>query len=265
MTYNFTDRGHVEAVGRFGVAQERDAAGLRAKQLNNFWLYVDEEDSGYTKHALGDGFWESWITLWMDHNVPEGGRCLDIGANHGYYSFYLATAKNAEVYAVEPQPSLAQLIRNSEAVNRSGVTVIEAAVSDKDDDVVDMMVPIHHGMNATISNQYSYAPDGYTNIKVPTFTLDSQIGFDFIKVDAEGAEDLIWAGSEEYRRDNPDTLWLMEWRWDRYKDPAGFANELFKDHEVSHVAFDGSEQRIHMSAVLAGRQHEDWMLVLRKR
>lgn len=259
---NFSDRGHVETVGRFGVATERDNNGLRAKQLNSFWIYVDEEDAGYTKHAIGDGYWEAWITLWMDRNVPANSLVMDIGANHGYYSFFLAT-KGCEVYAVEPQPKLAELIRKSEEFNNLGVSVYELAVSNEDDIEIEMMIPIHHGMNATISNQYSYAPDGYTNIKVRTLALDSQIGFDFIKVDAEGAEDLIWAGSKEYRKENPHTLWLMEWRWDRYKNPAQFGQELLDEYTVTHVNFSGDEEPINSVEQLATREHEDWMLVLR--
>lgn len=260
----FVDRAHVETVGRFGVATERDERGLRAKQLNSFWLYVDEEDLGYTKHAINDGFWESWITLWMDRNVPEGATVLDVGANHGYYSFFLAS-KGCEVTAVEPQPRLWDLILKSEEVNQLGVSTIHAAVCDEDDTLIDMMVPIHHGMNATISNEFSYAPDGYETIKVHTFTLDSQMGFDFIKVDAEGAENLIWAGSEEYRQDYPGTLWLMEWRWDRYSQPVKFAREIIKDFNVTYVEFDGSESKIDSVEHLATKKHEDWMLVLRSK
>lgn len=260
----FNNRSNVEEIGLSGVRVEKDELGTRARQLNSFWLYVDPEDEGYTKHALSDGYWEAWITLWMDRNIKPGFRCLDVGANHGYYSFMLASM-GCNVFAVEPQPKLAALIIASEQVNKLGVKVIDAALCDKDDELIEMMVPIHHGMNATISSQNSYAPDGYETIRVNTFSLDSQIGFDFIKVDAEGAEDLIWAGSEKYRKENPNTLWLMEWRWDRYKKPKQFAQELLKGYSVSHVDFDGNEEPVTSVQQLATRKNSDWMLVLRHR
>lgn len=259
----FETRSQVEQIGLARVKQQRDERGLRAMQLGQFWLYVDEDDAGYTKHALNDGFWESWITLWMDKNVQSGSVCVDIGANHGYYSFFLAS-KGCQVYAFEPQPKLAELIRRSEEYNHLNVHVDELAISSVSG-LNDMMVPIHHGMNATISNEYSYAPDGYEIIQVEMMPLDElfeSIEVDFIKVDAEGAEDLIWAGSHDFRR-RQSPVWLMEWRYDRYKDPHGFAEELFATHDVSAVRTDGSEFPIKHPTVLYPIKHEDWMLVLR--
>lgn len=260
----FQDRAHVETVGRFGLQVERDDAGLRAKQLNAFWLYVDEEDEGYTKHAVGDGYWESWITLWMDRNVPDGSFAIDIGANHGYYTFFLAS-KGCKVIAFEPQPSLVELLHKSQQVNEGEVYVHGEALSNRVG-TTQMMVPINHGMNATISNQFTFAPRGFRNVEVRTDTLNHRFGkagVDFIKVDAEGAEDLIWAGSERFREDNPNCLWLMEWRWDRYRDPAGFGQDILDNYKVSHVNVAGDEEPIESVSHLATREHEDWMLVLR--
>ena len=259
----FETRTDVERVGRARVEQERDGRGLRALQLGVFWLYVDEDDSGYTKHALNDGFWEAWITLWMDKNVRSGSTVVDIGANHGYYSFFLASRK-CKVFAFEPQPRLAELIRRSEEQNHLSVNVEELAVSDSEG-VINMMVPINHGMNATISNQFSYAPNGYTTIEVETVTLDNMfdtIEIDFIKVDAEGAEDLIWAGSKEFRK-RQSPVWLMEWRYDRYKNPEAFAQDIFSTHDVTTVDFDGQENPVSSPDYLYTVKHEDWMLVLR--
>lgn len=259
----FVSRSDVERAGLRGSLVEYDGNGMRAQQLNSFWLYVDEEDEGYTPHALKDGYWEAWITFWMDKNVSDNSTVIDIGANHGYYTFFLAS-KGCEVYAVEPQPRLYKLIMRSKRVNGFGnVYVYPEAISDKMG-TINMMVPTNHGMNATISNQFSYAPNGYTTIEVPTSRLDDWIiSPDFIKVDAEGAEDLIWAGSHEFRKKNPNTVWLIEWRYDRYKNPEEFAPKLFEDHSVWAVQFDGSELPISQPDTLYTVRHEDWMLVLR--
>jgi FkbM family methyltransferase len=258
----FEDRMHVETVGRFGSETVVEDEFIRARQLDSFWLYLDKEDYGYQKHAVEDGFWEAWITLWMDRNVEPGSRVMDIGANHGYYSFFLAS-KGCEVHAIEPQPNLVELLCKSVAFNKAKVTVVQGAVSNTTGSV-EMMVPTHHGMNATISNEHTHAPEGFTNIKVSSFTLDDiGGGFDFIKVDAEGAEDLIWAGSKEYRKKYPNTLWLMEWRWDRYKQPEIFAKEMLEHYHISFVDYNGNESPIDSVEHLATKQDEDWMLVLR--
>lgn len=264
----FIDRPDLERVGRSGARKVTDEVGTRGRQLGNFWLYTDPDDSGYTQHALYDGYWESWITLWMDRNVADGSNVLDIGANHGYYSCFLAS-RGCRVTAVEPQPTLVDLLTKSSRINNFDITVLDVAVCDRLNDTVEMMVPIRHGMNATISNQVTHAPNGHGTIMVHTTTLDNlgavHGGYDFIKVDAEGAEDLIWAGSSKYREEYPDTLWLMEWRWDRYRTPESFGASIIDNYSVTHVNFDGDEEPIDSIGKLGSRRDEDWMLVIRKK
>lgn len=259
----FTSREHVEATGRSRVRSEVDGAISRGFNLGRFWIYVDPQDHGYSKHALNDGYWEAWITYWMSNNVEPGSYCLDIGANHGYYSMFLAD-HGCRVTAIEPQPKLCRLIQKSAWANGFDVDVVCAAVSAEEGEV-EMTVPIHHGMNATISSQNSYAPDGENKITVKTLPLDNytDAGVDFVKIDVEGAEELLWAGSKKFRNLNPNCLILMEWRWDRLENPVYFAQQILSQYTVTHVNYDGSESPLDSVEAFAARQHEDWMLVLR--
>lgn len=260
----FSSRADVESAGRDNVEVVEDDDGLCTRQLGLFWLYLDPDDAGYTPAASRDGFWESWVTLWMDQNVPYKARCLDVGANHGYYSFFLAR-KGCEVWAAEPQPKLAELIRKSENVNGLGVRLLEKALSDREG-VTEMKVPKHYGMNGTISNICYADSDTDESIVVSTTSLDIlNEPFDFIKIDAEGAEHLIWSGGTEFREKNPHCLWLIEWRWDRYAEPEKFALELLDKHRVSHLDFDGTEHEIFEVAPLAENRDADQTLILREK
>ena len=261
----FNDVSDVESSGKRGVSSLEKEEGFLCKTLDSFWLYADKEDVGYTPHAKNDGYWESWITFWMYKNVKPHFTVLDIGANHGYYSLMLATL-GCTVYASEPQPKLANLIRMSAKENKyNRLYVLEKAFSDSDGKV-SFQVPISHGMNATLANKHSYAPFGSNEITVKTIKLDDQaVSYDFIKIDAEGSEEKIWNGAQSYFNDNPETLVLMEWRYDRYEDPEKFANDIFDKCNVSYVAFSGEEFGLDIASDLYVKKNEDWMLVLRRK
>jgi FkbM family methyltransferase len=259
----FKDRGELERVSKSYSSFYEEDEGFVCKTLNSFWLYADKDDYGYTPHAKSDGYWESWITYWMYQNVKPQYTVLDIGANHGYYSLMLASI-GCSVYAHEPQPKLSNLIKLSkEKNNYKRLYISQDAYSDKVGEA-SFQVPIHHGMNATLANKNSYAPYGSENIIVKTTTLDeSDIDFDFIKIDAEGAEEKIWAGAQKYFAKNPDTLVLMEWRYDRYEDPEAFAEDIFSKCTVTSVNLYGQEVDMKKHSDLYTKKNEDWMLVLR--
>lgn len=236
-----------------------------ARQLGLYWLALDPNDLGYTKHARYDGYWESWITSWVINTVPHGSRCIDIGANMGYYTFLL-NKMFCTVDAFEPQPDLADLLELSKVANQAdGVTIHRKAVADKMGEV-EFYVPEGHGMNAS----YAYPAKGkLRTYSVPTISLDefgkSAPVYDFVKVDAEGAEYDIWSGMQQFWARSPECLILMEWRWDRFTQPEEFANQIFDVAKVAHVGYDGLEHSFQRPNQLGLRKDEDWMLVLRRK
>jgi FkbM family methyltransferase len=268
----YFNREEVERIGKAGSYYEVEDGYLKARVLSSFWLYCDPSDEGFTPHMTvkGEGFWESWITVWMSQNVAPGSNCLDIGANMGYYTMFLID-HGCKVRAVEPQPKLAALIEKSAVANgikwNSWETVDRSAVSDRAGSMT-MRVPIGHGMNASIAYEPG-SPNGYEEIEVTVYSLNDYVGdddrYDFIKVDVEGAEDNVFHGADLFIEENPDCVWLLEWRWDRLNDPMRSAREIFEKMHVWHVDHHGNEVALNKPEDLAQRQHEDWMLVLRKR
>jgi FkbM family methyltransferase len=252
----------VENVVKMGVSFSEDENSFICKTLNSYLICVDKEDHGYTPHAKNDGYWESWITYWMLKNVAPGSKVLDIGANHGYYSLMFSSI-GCKVDACEPQPKLANLIRKSIKLNNFNINVLQYAFSDSTG-TSNFVVPIHHGMNATLTRP-GYMPDGYEEITVDTKTLDDvESNYDFIKIDAEGAERKIWDGMQNYVDKNPYTLYLLEWRYDRYDDPEKFAEEMFDKFNIMYVDFEGTEKDIDLN-LLYTKKNEDWMLVMRRK
>lgn len=264
----YNNRFEVERIGAAGSYWETVDGLPKARVLSSFWLYCDPLDEGFTPHMTvkGEGYWESWITTWMSQNVAPGSRCIDVGANQGYYTMFLAD-HGCEVIAVEPQPHLAALIEKSAAENLFDIRMDVNVISDVSG-VMGMVVPVGHGMNASVAYK-PVSPNGFDMIQVESYKLDEYCEgkqyYDFIKVDVEGAEDKLFAGSYEFIQENPECVWLLEWRWDRMEDPQASAEAIFELMDVWYVDFFGGENPLDNPARLAEKQNEDWMLVLRKK
>lgn len=130
------------------------------------------------------------VEPWLLDYIPSGGNlALDIGANNGTWSRYLAD-RFRSVHAFEPQPL--QQLRNLSPEN---VRLFEVAVGDSVSDIELFLYPEswHASTNASREGALS-------NTYVPQVTLDS-LGYrgrhvDFIKIDVEGYEVEVLSGAQ---------------------------------------------------------------------
>jgi FkbM family methyltransferase len=225
MRYN--TRAEVERIGRAGSCLWLDAPeGFAARYLSAFWLYLEKEDKAFTPHAP-DGFWEAWITCWMSKQFDKFDTFVDVGANVGYYSMMAAKA-GLLVTAFEPNPEIANMLRNSAILNRveKRVGVWETALSDTRT-VSRLFVPEGHSGGASLS-------DGAEGVLVDVEPFDylySSIANKYVlmKIDAEGAEPKIWAGMQNFFAANHCTV-ILEWESARF-DAEAFAKSLLANGE----------------------------------
>lgn len=87
--------------------------------LGELLMYVDTRDLSLTPHMLLNGYWEMWVSQAIASYVKPGMRCIDVGANCGYFTLLLAelVGEAGLVCAYEPQRRLADLIKKSLTVN----------------------------------------------------------------------------------------------------------------------------------------------------
>lgn len=261
-------RSDVEQAGTRGRRVLPHPQGFQCRMLDRFWVIADPEDEGFTPHAKADGYWEAWITAWFMNHAP-GHAVIDVGANVGYFTF-LSNSLGCPTVALEPQPGLADRLYSAmlpnDAIRVDVMQVAAGAAVGK----TTLVVPRGHAMNASIAYE-GHSPNGdYSRYEVDVMPLDELVDWEgdsplLVKIDAEGAEELIWDGMQKlFSRAKPTTA-LLEFRWDRYADPMGFAERLFEHHEVSFVDYDSNDVRIMDPYYLSSRESEDWMLVIRQR
>jgi len=224
-----------------------------ARVLMKYMMYVDSHDISIAPHLIMNGYWESWITQVLTR-LKKGTRCVDIGANHGYYSLVLADLCEAEVFAFEPQEHLAELIVKSANVCGFArrISVIQKAVGSSEG-YATLEYPSKDNLGGVHCELQGETFDDPFGELVQVVTLDEAVPGEvgFIKIDAEGFEPQIWAGMQPHLESRPTIL--MEFTAGSYPDAEGFLDEIEKCYSLREVDDNGNIVPAKREALL-GRQ-----------
>jgi FkbM family methyltransferase len=147
----------------------------------------------------------------MDQRITPGESFtfVDIGANVGLYSLFVATRGGARVriLAAEPQPGITDRLTFNRNCNPGfDITVLPVAVADRDGDVE---LVIRSDRAGSYVNKSTGAVEGADSVRVPCRSLISILreagvgSVDALKIDIEGAEDLALG---PFLRDAPQDL-----------------------------------------------------------
>ena len=141
--------------------------------------------------------------------VREGFHFIDIGATIGAYSLFVAAkaGPGARILAVEPQPEIFARLSFNIAQNPFGtIKAVACALADKPGELTLFLDPVNRGESSV---RILSSSTGDT-VRVPATTLlalaqsEGYERLDAIKLDVEGAEDLIL---EPFLNEAPESLW----------------------------------------------------------
>jgi FkbM family methyltransferase len=142
-------------------------------------------------------------------HIKPGFRFIDIGANVGAYSLFVAAlaGNTAQILAIEPQPDIFDRLVANMRLNPFGtIKAVQCAVADKPGEFTLFLDPRNRGES---SMKAVRSPNGLA-MKVPASTLIQIVAgekferIDAVKLDVEGCEDLIL---EPFFREAPEALW----------------------------------------------------------
>lgn len=243
---------------------------ILCRVLGRYMLYADSEDIGIVPSLCMNGDWEAWITLAIARTLQPNWYCIDVGANHGYYSLLMAgiVGSSGHVLALEPNPKLAQLLTQTLEINgfRDYTTVLSNAVSDYPGETVSLLIPKGRGINASVVRNLEPSDDV---VKVETVTLDQLTEnvprVDFIKIDTEGAEESVWRGMQQTIHRNPEIAIVLEFNCGRYPDPKTFLQSIQQAGFIlRHIDFDAKTKDLTIEQCLTERPNSDWLLFLQR-
>jgi FkbM family methyltransferase len=162
--------------------------------------------------------------------IRAGDAVVDVGAHKGGFLYWLRhyVAAPGKVYGFEPQPPLAQYLKEVVVMQGWDNVTVEATGLSSANGAMELFIPAPPGEpspGATLSPVDPNAP--HHSVRVPVVTLDDyfrQRGsprITFIKCDCEGHEIEVFKGGESLlRRDHPVLLFECEQRHMPGSSPA---------------------------------------------
>lgn len=130
---------------------------------------------------------------WLAQLVGRGRRAIDVGANRGVYSYWLAHVCRA-VEAFEPNPDLANALAKARF---KGVRVHPVALSDQPGRA-ELIIPPHRkgGLDTPSAHLADERSQEGKHVSVALARLDSFAfaDVDFMKIDVEGFEESVLEG-----------------------------------------------------------------------
>jgi FkbM family methyltransferase len=238
--------------------------------LGKYLVYADAQETGITPHLALDGYWESWITLALARTLRTGWHCLDVGANHGYYTLVMADAVGREgrVAPIEPTPRLAELLRQTLDVNGfPHVEVVQKAASDTDGKTLQLVVPARRSLNARLAEVAGPTDEAVAveSVTIDVLTRDWP-SVDLIKIDVEGAEEDVWRGMERTLFANHRLCVILEFNAPRYDDPRGFLRTIEQaGFALRYIDIDADVKDVTVDRLVSEHIGDDWMLYLVRR
>jgi FkbM family methyltransferase len=208
-------------------------------------LYVHQSSDIVSECIRKFASWELGESAFVLENVSSGDIVIDLGANIGYYTsiFGKLVGPTGVVYAFEPNDDNFHLLnRNIRLNNLGNVRAMKAIVGENPG--VEMLFE-HDESNAGAHMAVGVGGDSFNKRTIhPRIKLDDlmPVGIDrvdFIKIDTQGSEPLIFRGGQNLIKDNARRLKMVveytpSWIRDFYNmHPSDFYRQ------IQSIGFDG--------------------------
>jgi len=186
---------------------------------------------------------------------------VDVGANFGYFTCLAGTligaGGNGRIFAFEPNPKLATLLRRNMEINWSMAPIEFHAVAVADfSGEVTLHIPHAHGANASLSALDSSDAD---HVEVQAVRLDdlipADVQVDIMKIDVEGHEFGVLNGAKAVIERAPEIKVIMEWSRHQMREANVDPQKIIDYFEGFHCYRLGLD-----SQPFAHRESMEWLL-----
>lgn len=181
--------------------------------INNQKFFAHTLDRLIVLLLLKFGMWEKREIEFFKKTIKEGWTVLDIGANIGYPSLLLSklVGKRGKVVAFEPDRDNVQTLKkNIKANNIQNITVVPMAVSNHSGAAILFVSDSHSGDHRI----YNPSEEKRKTQTIKTISLDEHFKpknkIDFIQMDVQGAEELVFKGMKRLLSENKKINILLE-------------------------------------------------------
>jgi FkbM family methyltransferase len=233
------------------------------RMLGHYPMIVDTRDNSVAPHLMIAGIWEFWIAQCVARYVKPGMRCIDVGANFGYYTVLLShlVGDKGSVQAWEPMPEAADCLERTLQLNgiERRVELVRAAAGDRHGSGMLARPPGLWGSAMLTVHE----PDAsWERLAIRLERLDDRRPHpvDFIKVDAEGHEPQVWEGARRLLAENQHLVVALEFAPARYADPGAFLDDIrAAGFALAKIGTDGRPAACTAADILAVEWEMLWL------
>lgn len=178
----------------------------------------------------GDTY-ESSVTQLLENIVTRGMVVADIGASVGYHTLTFArlVGEEGKVFSFEPEPySFELLVKNIKLNGYGNVCAINKAVSNRNGKT-SLFVPESYAQKSLLLPHRRFTNGKYIEVDMQTLDdfFQDYVALDVIKIDAEGAEPLIFSGMTSIIRSNKKLKIITEFNPKRLRLLGSSPEEYF--------------------------------------
>ena len=236
IAYLFLKHGQIH---RYYLPRVMFSLGLRKqyvqREILGSQMILDLKDQGLSRDLLKMGRREVLAVELIHRALEPGDIVADIGANIGYYTLQEArlVGTKGKVYAIEPAPQNAELLRKNVKANAyENVEIFELALGDENRTSTFYLSRKRNWSSMIKREEATSTITGQIEVEQATFDgFFSTIGVypTFIRMDVEGYEVEIIKGMTEFLQGDRELTILMEVHPDRGPE-IGSMFETLKAH-----------------------------------
>jgi len=217
-----------------------------------FWgkeiVFSIKDASAAMLHSSGLLLGEYCLSKFFIKNLKENDVFYDIGANYGFYT-YLSLEFCREVHSFEPLADVFEKLRYNLTESKN-VFLNNTAVSNKSGDML-LYLSISSDVSTINKNTIDITPYRYKDkINVKTLTLDEYLKNHsrptVVKMDVEGAENMVIDGGKEFFKNNSPIIAMEVWTGDNCKKISMRPVEMLRSlgFQSHYINFDGEIEKI---------------------
>ncbi|GIW67116.1 MAG: hypothetical protein KatS3mg095_1014 [Candidatus Parcubacteria bacterium] len=192
----------------------------KAKTIFNDYMYIVFPEAKDIYYYGGYIYMdpEYRLNLFIIKNIfKEDLVFFDLGAHYGWFSLLVSNLlPQSKVYAFEPDPYVLKILEKNK---RPNIEIIDKAVSNKEGKIKFYSRPLLSSGVSTLnieSENLVFKNIPYSEVEVESITLDNfcfknNIYPDFIKIDVEGAEEMVLKGAEEVLKNHNSIIAIEIW------------------------------------------------------
>ena len=222
--------------------KDRDIQGNYYKVLDSFYVYAGDKEDKYIQHCFRtQGLWDDELTDFMIKTIKPGWKCLDIGANTGYFTEVMSrlAGPTGSVLAFEPIKRLVDLYEEGKKLNdysnSSPITMYNFGLSNESKDtnihIYEFNVGGSHISDEVGSGIYENGTQYKSEpVQVKALREIYDETPNFIKIDIENYEKFAFDGFSENTLKCP--LIVAELGKDQ---PVSFLNYLNRNYDLSYI------------------------------